>query len=200
LSDVIAKSPRLRAGDLLPAYRLGIFPMGYARTRWVTWHQPPERGILPLDHAHFSRSLTRTLKQHRYRLSFDEAFDDVMRACARTPDHRWITDDFRAAYGILHQQGHAHSVEIWVDGQLAGGLYGVHIGAAFFAESKFHYVRDMSKVALAELVRHLNERQFQLLDVQYETEHLAQFGVISLLRSDYEAALNVAVNTPRQFL
>ncbi len=174
--------------------------MGYSGTPWVTWHQPPGRGVLPLDRAHFSHSLTRTLKQHRYRVSFDEAFDDVMRACARTPEHCWITDDFRAAYGALQKQGHAHSVEIWVDGELAGGLYGVHIGAAFFAESKFHYVRDMSKVALAELVQHLRAREFLLLDVQYETEHLAQFGVISVSRPDYEAVLASAVNAQRQFL
>lgn len=174
--------------------------MGYSGTQWITWHQPPERGILPLEQAHFSRSLTRTLKQHRYRVSFDEAFDDVMRACGRTPDHCWITDDFRAAYGILQQQGHAHSVEIWVDNALAGGLYGVHIGGAFFAESKFHYVRDMSKVALAELVQHLRMRGFLLLDVQYETEHLAQFGVISLPQADYNLLLARAINSERRFL
>jgi leucyl/phenylalanyl-tRNA--protein transferase len=200
LSDIIAKSVRLRADDLLPAYRTGVFPMGYFGTRWVTWHQPAERGVLPLDAAHFSRSLTRTLKQHRYRVSFNEAFDEVMRACARTPDHCWITDDFREAYGTLQKQGHAHSLEIWVDGQLAGGLYGVHIGAAFFAESKFHRVRDMSKVALAELVMHLRARGFRLLDVQYETEHLSQFGVISVEQPDYQRLLADAVSTERQFL
>ena len=200
MSDIIAKSLRLRVEDLLPAYRRGVFPMGYSGTRWVTWHQPPQRGILPLEEAHFSHSLTRTLKQHRYRVSFDEAFDEVMRACARSPDECWITDDIRAAYGTLQKQGHAHSLEIWVDDQLAGGLYGVHIGAAFFAESKFHRVRDMSKVALAELVQHLRSRHFLLLDVQYATEHLAQFGVTSLPLPDYTRLLNAAVNTERQFL
>lgn len=200
MSDVIAKSPRLRADDLLPAYRNGVFPMGYSGTSWVTWHRPPERGVLPLDAAHFSRSLTRTLKQHRYRISFNEAFDEVMLACARTPDHCWITDDFRAAYGALQKQGHAHSLEVWVDGELGGGLYGVHVGAAFFAESKFHRIRDMSKVALAELVMHLRAQGFLLLDVQYETEHLAQFGVTSVPLADYTKLLTGAVKTPRQFL
>lgn len=197
---MIAKSARLRVDDLIPAYCQGIFPMGYAGTDWVTWHRPQERGVLPLEAAHFSKSLTRTLKQHRYRISFNEAFDDVMRACARSPNECWITDHFRAAYGILQQDGHAHSLEVWVDGELAGGLYGVHIGAAFFAESKFHRVRDMSKVALAELVLHLRSRGFLLLDVQYETEHLAQFGVISVPLPEYLSRLSVAVNTQRQFL
>lgn len=174
--------------------------MGYHGTAWVTWHQPVARGVLPLAEAHFSRSLTRTLKQHRYRVSFNEAFDEVMQACARDPDHCWITADFRAAYGQLQREGHAHSLEVWVDGELAGGLYGVHIGAAFFAESKFHRVRDMSKVALAELVLHLRSRNFFLLDVQYETEHLAQFGVISLPAPDYRHLLDQAVSTERKFL
>ncbi len=174
--------------------------MGYAGVEWVTWHRPPRRGILPLDQAHFSRSLQRTLKQHRYRLSFNEAFDEVMRACARSPDECWITDTFRQAYGELQKQGHAHSVEIWVDGELGGGLYGVQIGGAFFAESKFHRVRDMSKVALAELVLHLRERGFALLDVQYETEHLAQFGVKSVPAEEYERQLAQAISLPRQFL
>ena len=174
--------------------------MGYTGTSWVTWHRPRARGVLPLDEAHFSRSLTRTLKQHRYRVSFDEAFDEVMQACARTPDECWITADFRAAYGLLQQQGHAHSVEIWVDGQLAGGLYGVHVGAAFFAESKFHRVRDMSKVALAELVLHLRARHFLLLDVQYETEHLSQFGVVSVPLPHYNRLLAEAIAAERKFL
>ena len=93
--------------------------MGYPGTHWVTWHQPPQRGILPLDGAHFSHSLTRTLKQHRYRVSFDEAFEEVMLACARSPEECWITDEFRTVYGALQKQGHAHSLEIWVDGTTA---------------------------------------------------------------------------------
>ena len=200
MSDIIAKSARLRLPDLLPAYRQGIFPMGYPGTHWVTWHQPPQRGILPLDAAHFSHSLSRTLKQHRYRVSFNEAFDEVMLACARAPDECWITDEFRTVYGALQKQGHAHSLEIWVDGQLAGGLYGVHIGGAFFAESKFHRVRDMSKVALAELVQHLKSRDFLLLDVQYQTEHLSQFGVISVPLKHYSPLLAEAVAAERKFL
>ncbi|MBY0505260.1 MAG: leucyl/phenylalanyl-tRNA--protein transferase [Bryobacteraceae bacterium] len=200
MNDVIAKSRRLEVEHLLPAYRRGIFPMGYAGTRVVTWHQPPIRGVLPLEDAHFSHSLQRTLKQRRYRISFNEAFDDVMAACARTPDECWITDDFRQAYGDLQRQGHAHSLEVWVEGQLAGGLYGVHVGGAFFAESKFHRVRDMSKVALAELVQHLRRQGFRLLDVQYQTEHLARFGVIALPFPEYSQLLNEAVSLDRKFL
>ena len=163
--------------------------MGYLDAPVISWHLPEKRGVLPLDAFHTSRSLAHTLKMRKFEVTFDTAFEAVMRACASRgdgePEETWITEDVIRVYTQLHREGHAHSVEVWVDGALAGGTYGIHLGGAFFAESKFHSVRDMSKVALASLVARLNERGFQLLDVQYWTPHLSQFGVIEIDRNAY---------------
>lgn len=202
--DVIRVTDHLDPHEVLEGYRKGIFPMGYMDSPVYSWHLPERRGVLPLDGFHTSRSLARTLKQHRFEVTFDKAFEQVMRNCAsrgdEEPDHTWITERFIEVYGQLHREGHAHSVEVWVDGQLAGGTYGIHLGAAFFAESKFHTVRDMSKVALASLVQHLQQRNFQLLDVQYWTPHLDQFGVIEVDRNEYYWRLRKAIQQERTFL
>ena len=113
-----------------------------------TWHRPRRRAVLPLHAFHLSHSLARTIRQGRFTVTYNQHFQGVMRACAARPDV-WITEPLIEAYTTLHRAGKAHSVEVWIDGQLAGGVYGVHLGGAFFAESKFHAVRDMSKVALA---------------------------------------------------
>lgn len=175
--------------------------MGYADAPVYSWHLPERRGILPLEGFHISRSLARTLKQGRFTVTFDQAFTEVMRACAREDgdEGTWITGRFVEVYGQLHREGHAHSVEVWVDGQLAGGTYGIHLGGAFFAESKFHRVRDMSKVALAALVERLRGQGFTLLDVQYWTPHLDQFGVIEVDRNEYYWRLREALRQPCQF-
>jgi leucyl/phenylalanyl-tRNA--protein transferase len=199
--DVIRVTDNLDPREVLAGYRKGIFPMGYADAPVYSWHLPERRGILPLEAFHISRSLARTLKQGRFTVTFDQAFTDVMRACARVDaeEGTWITERFVEVYGQLHQEGHAHSVEVWVDGALAGGTYGIHLGGAFFAESKFHRVRDMSKVALASLVEHLRQRGFSLLDVQYWTPHLDQFGVIEVDRNEYYWRLREALRQPCQF-
>lgn len=201
--DVIRVTDHLDPHEVLEGYRKAIFPMGYPDAPVYSWHLPEQRGILPLDKFHVSRSLERTLKQKRFELTFDTAFEQVMRACGSRGQHdlenTWITERFIEVYGQLHREGHAHSVEIWVDGQLAGGTYGIHIGAAFFAESKFHTVRDMSKVALACLVDHLRQRDFLLLDVQYWTPHLDQFGVIEVDRNQYYWQLRKAIQQARTF-
>ncbi len=175
--------------------------MGYAGAPVYSWHLPERRGILPLDQFHISRSLARTLKQAKFELTFDKAFTDVMLACARRngEDGIWITDRFVEVYGQLHREGHAHSVEVWVDGELAGGTYGIHLGGAFFAESKFHRVKDMSKVALAKLVERLRTNGITLLDVQYWTPHLDQFGVIEVDRNEYYCKLREALRQPGRF-
>jgi len=166
------------------AYRNGIFPMADPDLRLVTWHRPRRRAILPLDSFHVSRSLQRRLRRLGFEVTFDQDFGGVMAGCAqRSPT--WISEEFRAVYGPMHRAGKAHSVEVWVDGALAGGVYGVHLGGAFFAESKFHRVTDMSKVALVHLVRRLRERGFALLEVQYLTDHLAQFGVLEIPHKEY---------------
>lgn len=201
--DIIRRTDRLDPAEVLAGYRQGIFPMGNSRRSFFTWHDPPRRAVLPLDAFHLSRSLSRTLAQARFQVTFDQAFVQVMRDCARWDAERsagvWITEPVIEAYAALHQAGHAHSVEVWVDGQLVGGTYGIHLGAAFFAESKFHTQRDMSKVALASLVHHLHRQNFALLDVQYWTPHLAQFGVTEVSRREYQAQLAAALAQPRSF-
>lgn len=198
--DVIRVTEHLDPHEVLEGYRKGIFPMGHEDAPVYSWHLPERRGVLPLSQFHISKSLARTLKQGRFEVTFDQAFEQVMRACAKREDNGvWITDRFVEVYSQLQREGHAHSVEVWVDGQLAGGTYGIHIGAAFFAESKFHTVRDMSKVALASLVDQLQKQGFSLLDVQYWTPHLDQFGVVEIDRNEYYWQLREAIRTQRSF-
>jgi leucyl/phenylalanyl-tRNA---protein transferase len=174
------------------AYRTGIFPMADSDRGIITWHRPKRRAILPLETFHISHSLRALLRRRSFEVTFDRAFAEVVDACADHPS-TWISGEIKTVYGELHTQGKAHSVEVWVDGELAGGLYGVHLGGAFFAESMFHRRTNMSKVALAELVRRLRERGFALLEVQYLTEHLAQFGVIEIVDRKYQALLKEAL-------
>ena len=172
------------------AYSEGAFPMGEGDE--IHWYRPQKRAIIPLDQFHISRSLARTLKLARFEVSFDRDFAGVMDACAQR-EETWITPKIKSAYQDLFREGNAHSVEVWVDGKLAGGSYGVQLGGAFFAESKFHRVTDMSKVALASLVRHLRERGFALLEVQYLTGHLTQFGTIEISHREYLRRLQAAL-------
>jgi len=180
------------------AYRQGVFPMADVRLGIITWHRPRRRAILPLDAFHLSRSLARRIRRGGFEVSFNSDFDGVMAACAmREPS--WISDEFRTVYGELYRCGKAHSVEVWIEGALAGGLYGVSLGGVFFAESKFHRVTDMSKVALTHLVWRLRERGFTLLEVQYLTDHLAQFGVVEIPHKEYASRLRDALALDRQF-
>jgi leucyl/phenylalanyl-tRNA---protein transferase len=188
----------LDAAMVEEAYRHGIFPMADLGLRIVTWHRPGRRAILPLDSFHSSRSLEVRLGRGGFEVTFDRDFTGVMAACAeRKPT--WISDEFLEVYGELHRAGKAHSVEVWVEGILAGGVYGVHLGGAFFAESKFHRVTDMSKLALTHLVWRLRERGFALLEVQYLTEHLAQFGVVEIPNKEYIRRLGLALELDCRF-
>lgn len=198
MTDIVKVTATLSAGLVEAGYREAIFPMGHEGGRVITWHRPKWRGVLPLDRFHVSRSLERTLRAGRFEVTFDRDFAGVVEGCASRPDV-WITAELKQVYGELHRAGKAHSVEVWVEGQLAGGVYGVHLGGAFFAESKFHHVRDMSKVALACLVRRLRERGFALLDVQYWTEHLAQFGVMEIGEREYRTRLRAALELDCEF-
>jgi leucyl/phenylalanyl-tRNA--protein transferase len=182
----------LNVGMVEEAYRVGIFPMADTELGIITWHRPRRRALLPLDGFHISRSLGRTLRRGNFEVTFDRDFGGVMAACGER-EPTWISPEFKEVYGELHAQGKAHSVEVWVNGALAGGVYGVHLGGAFFAESKFHRVTDMSKVALAHLVVRLRERGFALLEVQYLTEHLAQFGVVEVSDREYMRRLGPAL-------
>ena len=198
--DVVAVSTELTADMVLDAYPRGLFPMAFVRERLITWHRPAARAIIPLDALHTPRRLERTLKQGRLRVTFDRAFRDVMKGCAADRPV-WISDDFHRVYGELHDRGFAHSVEVWSDDHqgLAGGLYGLAIGAAFFAESKFHRVRDASKVAVIALARKLAASGFHLLEVQYVTDHLKQFGTIEVPHRDYMKRLRRAVAADARF-
>jgi leucyl/phenylalanyl-tRNA--protein transferase len=173
---------------LVRAYREGMFPMALDDGE-IGWFSPNPRGILPLDAFRIPSRLARLIRQQRFEIAIDRRFEAVMRACADRPDGTWISEEIVESYVTLHRMGLAHSVETWRNGALAGGLYGVHLGGAFFGESMFHHVTDASKVALAVLVDRLNRRGFALLDVQWVTPHLAQFGAVAIPRREYLARL-----------
>ena len=190
---------------LLDAYRHGVFPWPTGEDDPLLWWSPDPRCILPLDGFKSSSRLRRRMRSGRFEVTFDEDFVGVMRGCAKGPGREggtWITRAIRAAYGRLHKLGHAHSVETWlVEGnerRLAGGVYGVAVGGLFAAESMFHYETDASKVALASLVKRLNERGFRLLDIQQWTAHTGSLGAVEVSRDDYldrlAGVVDLAVN------
>ncbi len=188
---------------LLHAYALGIFPMGESREDPdLYWVDPEARGILPLDSVHVPRRLARTVRSDAFVIRINTAFEAVIRACSEPrPGHpdSWINDSIIDLYASLFRRGHCHSVECWRDGKLAGGLYGVHLGAAFFGESMFSRERDASKVALVHLVARLRAGGFRLLDTQFITQHLSQFGVIEIPREEYHRILKLAINSSGDF-
>jgi leucyl/phenylalanyl-tRNA--protein transferase len=189
---------RLDPDVLLRAYASGVFPMAErADSPDVFWVEPRRRGVLPLDGFHLPKSLSRTLRQEKFRFTADRAFGDVLAACAAPAPGRsetWINPLIADAYQDLHTLGHAHSVEAWTaDGDLAGGLYGVRLGAAFFGESMFMRATDASKACLAALVARLRLGGFRLLDTQFLTSHLANFGVVEISARDYRGVLAAAV-------
>lgn len=198
--DVVAISPELTAEMVLEAYPQGLFPMAYVEGNVITWHRPKVRAVIPLEAPHVPRRLARTLAAGKFEVTFDRAFREVMKGCALDRPV-WISDDFHRVYGELHDRGVAHSVEVWSrDGaSLEGGLYGLSLGGAFFAESKFHRATDASKVAVVSLVRRLVERGFSLLEVQYLTEHLRQFGTIEIPHREYQKRLRAALARPATF-
>lgn len=161
----------------------------------IGWFSPDPRGVLPLETFHVPHRLSRVLRQETFEIRIDHDFERVMRACAARQDHdgTWISEEIIQCYIALHRQGRAHSVEAWQGGTLAGGLYGVHLGAAFFGESMFHRVTDASKVALVALVERMRTRGFTLLDIQWVTPHLQQFGAVEIARTEYLQRLGVAL-------
>ncbi len=196
--DLLATGADLEPSTLVAAYRAGLFPMPDGpRGRRIGWWSPVERGILPLDRLRVTRSMRQSAR--RFEIRVDTAFDRVVDACA---DPRrsggWITPAIRQSYGALHALGWAHSVESWQDGELVGGLYGVAIGGLFAGESMFHHVRDASKVALMGLVDLLRDEHAdaRLLDVQWQTEHLASLGVVGVSREEYLTRLGQALAVP----
>lgn len=179
---------------LLRAYAIGVFPMSDSRDAAdVFWVEPRRRAILPLDQFRLARSLRKTIRSGDYRVTRDTAFAEVVRRCAQR-DETWINGDIERSYGLLHARGHAHSIECWHEGELAGGLYGVSLGAAFFGESMFSARRDASKVALAWLVARLKVGGYRLLDCQFMTDHLRSLGAVEVTQEDYLALLESALS------
>jgi leucyl/phenylalanyl-tRNA--protein transferase len=186
---------------LVSAYASGWFPMAVDGGE-IRWFSPDPRGIIPLDAFHVPRRLARVVRQGLFRIEIDTAFEHVIRACAEAERDRddpgtWISEEIVESYVALHRRGLAHSVEAWRGDRLAGGLYGVALRGAFFGESMFHRETDASKVALVALVERLRNRGYRLLDTQWVTDHLEQFGAVEIPRKEYlsrlEAALAVEV-------
>ena len=198
-----APGHRIPTDLLLKAYASGVFPMAEsAADPEVFWVRPEARGIIPLDAFHIPRSLRKTVRQRPFDIRIDTDFAGVIDACAEESGNRqttWINAPIREAYIELFGVGHAHSVEAWHDGRLAGGLYGVTLGRAFFGESMFSRWTDASKVCLVHLVERLRQRGFVLLDTQFTTEHLKQFGAIDVPRRKYEILLEEALRGRANF-
>ncbi len=188
---------------LLDAYRHGIFPWPITDFEApLAWWSPDPRAIIEFDRFHVSRRLRRTCRSGKFEVTKDLEFGNVIRGCAMAPSRigqTWLTPEMIEAYIRLHELGYAHSVEVWHQHELAGGVYGVAIGGLFAAESKFFRVRDASKVALVHLVAHLRERGFTLLDIQQLTPHTARLGAMAIPRAKYLARLAEAVELPVTF-
>jgi leucyl/phenylalanyl-tRNA--protein transferase len=176
VDDIVGITRHLTIERVVEAYASGVFPMAVPEAKVVTWHHPDPRAVIPLDAFHLPRRLARTMRQGRLEITYDRAFPEVMRGCAAGRPV-WIGPEFHRVYGELHRRGQAHSVEVWQEGALVGGLY----------------VTDASKVAVAGLVQRLNERGFLLLEVQYLTEHLAQFGAHEVSDHEYQRRLRRAL-------
>jgi leucyl/phenylalanyl-tRNA---protein transferase len=189
---------------LLQAYAMGMFPMSEdAHDDQVFWVQPEKRGIIPLDGFHAPKSLLKTVRQGRFEIRIDHDFHGVLDGCAESKEGRertWINGTIRSACHALFNRGHCHTVEAYFDGSLAGGLYGVSLGGAFFGESMFSRMTDASKVCLVHLVQQLNSRRFELLDTQFLTEHLARFGALEISKKKYEKLLTAAIKKDARFL
>ncbi|EEW25512.1 leucyl/phenylalanyl-tRNA--protein transferase [Rhodobacter ferrooxidans] len=184
---------------LLRAYAAGIFPMAESRDDpQVHWVDPRLRGVLPLDGFHVSQSLARRIRRSGYQVTADRDFAGVVQACAERPE-TWINAPIFQLYADLHRMGHAHSLEVWQDGALAGGVYGVVLGAAFFGESMFSRRTDGSKLALAHLVARLRAGGFELFDTQFLTPHLASLGAVEIPRAEYRARLAKALQKQANF-
>jgi leucyl/phenylalanyl-tRNA--protein transferase len=189
---------------LLKAYSCGIFPMAEsADDPALYWIEPQHRGILPLEAVHVPRRLERTVRRGRLTVTIDTDFDGVISGCAAQRSGRqstWINSRIRSLYRDLFTLGHCHTIEVWDGERLAGGLYGVALGGAFFGESMFSYVRDASKIALVHLAARLSHGGFTLLDTQFVTDHLRQFGTIEVDRDEFHRRLEAALRVKADFL
>jgi leucyl/phenylalanyl-tRNA--protein transferase len=184
---------------LLYAYCNAMFPMAESREGPLYWYSPDPRAIIPLDGLKVSRSLRQLVKKRVFDVRVNTVFESVIRECSER-EETWISEQIVQSYLELHRLGYAHSVETWRNEKLVGGLYGVAVGGAFFGESMFHTERDASKVALVFLVDRLREREFELLDTQFITPHLARLGAIEISKDEYVDRLKHAIKKKRSFL
>ena len=189
---------RLDTETLILGYANGYFPMPDPESGEIRWFHPDPRAILPLDRFHCSRSLERVIRRGGFRVTINRDFTTVMQMCSER-DETWINEEFKRAYGELHKVGFAHSLEIWTHDQLTGGVYGVALGGAFFAESKFHRRTDHSKLALYYLIEHLKIAGFTLLEVQFMTPHLKTLGAEEISAAEYEKLLTTALGITADF-
>ena len=195
---------QVTADILLRAYAIGLFPMAERHDdEELFWVDPQRRGVLPLDGFHLPKRLYRTIRSGRFEVRYNTAFSDVVRACAEPTPERpetWINEEIVRLYAEVHEMGFAHSIECWREGRLVGGLYGVSLVAVFFGESMFTRESDASKVALAHLVARLRLGVFAILDTQFLTEHLAQFGTIEIDRESYRQQLSLGIRRQATFV
>ena len=189
----------LKPEILLSAYANGIFPMADEQEE-IRWYSPDPRAVIELDHFKLPRSLKQHIRRGDYEIRFNTCFDSVIRQCADREDGTWISRDIIESYGRLHELGYAHSVETFYGEELAGGLYGVSLGGAFFGESMFTDITDGSKLALVALVERMQERRMTLLDIQFLTPHLKRFGAVEISRDEYLRRLESAVHLETSFI
>lgn len=193
----LAHGGDLEPATLIAAYRQGIFPWPFEQHE-LLWWSPDPRAVIAIDALRVSRRLARTLRRGAFRVTINAAFDEVVAACAER-EQTWITPGLRRAYGRLHELGWAHSVEVWMEGTLAGGLYGLAIGGLFAAESMFHRVTDASKIAMVALVQHARRVGVTLIDAQVPSAHVASMGAATVSRAHYLALLTEVVDRPVRF-
>jgi leucyl/phenylalanyl-tRNA--protein transferase len=202
LTDARTQEPVITPALLETAYRQGVFPMGDPETGKVQWYLPEPRTVFDLEGFHVPRRLAKTMRSNKFRFTVDQAFEEVIRRCARAdqPDQVWISPEIIDVYSEMHRLGKAHSVEAWSGKELAGGLYGVAFGGAFMGESMFHARRDASKACLVHLIERLRDRGYMLLDTQFPTEHLAQFGLEMISHEQYLQRLDRALQLDCRFV
>lgn len=197
-SNLSPEEVLLMPEQMIKLYAMGAFPMTDNTTGKIEWYCPETRTIIPLDDYHLPRSLKKVIKENRFEVRYDTDFLSVVKHCGNRKE-TWISDALIAAYINLQKLGHIHTVEVYQDEKLAGGLYGVTYQGAFFGESMFSLVSQASKVALAYLLNHLNEKKFALLDVQYITEHLKMFGAVEISFENFTALLQKAYFVEAEF-
>jgi leucyl/phenylalanyl-tRNA--protein transferase len=202
-NGIVCVGGELEPAVLLDAYQHGIFPWPmFEDDLPMLWWSPDPRGVIEFEKFHISRRLERTIRCGKFRTTSDRDFEGVIRGCATAGDRRgstWLTDEMIRAYLRLHTLGHAHSVEVWCGGHLAGGIYGVAMGAMFAGESMFHRVRDASKVALVALVRHVQRQGYRLFDIQQLNPHTASMGAVEIPRREYLRRLSEVTSLPVEF-